>query len=187
MKKTVLFLALFLISGCVNFTSNNTKNIENGALVPYSKDSVQTKIYLYPTINGVADPEKEIDLRMSFNEALKYSFDKTNLFGEVSQSVMNPDITIEMVVKNHYTECGNCNYLTYGTLFIVPSWTHDKYHYQVRITKHKTGRTASFYYYEDALEVKQLFLALAMPFAYSTKDNMHSRVFDKIAFEASKM
>lgn len=187
MKKIVVFLALFLLSACVNFTSSNTKVIENNALSQYKKENVLTKIYLFPTINGVADPEKEIELRMSLNNSLKYSFDKTGLFGEVSPSVSNPDVTIETVVKNYYTECKYCNYATYGTLFIVPSWNSDKYHYQVRITNHRTGRTSSFYYYEDSLEVRQLLLALAMPFVYDSKDNMHSRVFDKIVFEASRM
>lgn len=186
MKRIFISLAIVLLSGCVSFTSSNTKAPEVQSFEGAQKPTVLANIYLYPTSNGVADAEKELELRRSLGNIMQYSFYKANSFGEVSNNVSNPDYVVEVILKNVYSDCKYCNYATYGTLFIIPSWTNDKYHYQVRITNNATGRTSNFYYYEDIVEVKQLLLVFGMPFALNTVTDMHERVFDAVAFETSR-
>lgn len=187
MKKLLALIFVASLTGCVSFTSNNTGNTPENEIVGTNRPDVMVNVQVFTTYNGVVDNEKNALLRRSLEKDLINSFNESRTFGTVSRSVYYPKYKVDLTVQGTYTDCKWCNYATYGTLFILPSWSNDKYLYTVRITDLKTNRTYSSEYYETSVEVREILLALAMPFAYDDMSRMHERVLDKITAQVVQL
>ncbi|MFV0626659.1 MAG: hypothetical protein ACK5N8_04860 [Alphaproteobacteria bacterium] len=187
MKKALALVLTVFLSGCVSFTSNNVGNTPKNEIVGTNRPDVLLTVQVFTTYEGVADMQKNAELKRAFEREITGSFYDAGTFGEVSHNVYAPKYKVDVVVRGTYTECKWCNYATYGTLFIVPSWTNDRYQYDVRITDLRTKRTYSHQYYETSVEVKELLLALGMPFTYDNVRDMHKRVFDRIVTQVVQL
>ncbi|MDD4557061.1 MAG: hypothetical protein PHE89_07050 [Alphaproteobacteria bacterium] len=187
MKKIYLLAVSLFLSGCVNFTSDNSKVLLQDGIKGNKQQSVLLNMQVFSTYEGVSDASKASFMKMDFLSQLQSSFYKSGAFGEVSTNVYLPRYSVDVVIRNDYTECKWCNYTTYATLFLIPSWDNDKYVYDVRITDLKTNKCATFTYFEDKVEVRELLFVLAMPFTYDNVYEMHQNVFDRIVFETNKL
>ena len=187
MKKIFLTAIVFLLTGCVSFTSDNTnKPMDYTDIQMPFKPSIKLEVYTFPTNNGTPVSEKQVELNQKFYSQLKHVFDNTKMFGEVGKNVKNPDYKLDVVIKNTYTECYWCNVHNVISLSIAPSWTNSKFYYEATLSDAKTGKAHKLEYFEKSKEVREFFMLFAMPFMYDAEDKMHERVFSDIVYETGR-
>lgn len=185
MKKIFLLALLVVLSSCVSFTTSNTPKIDVVDGIG-SKPTVLLKVNTYATDNGVVSSWKQFELNREFNLEVKEAFAKSNMFGEVSANVKNPDYELDVVIKDTYAECFSCNVINIATIGLIPSWTNESFYYQAVLVNTKTKQTTTFDYYEKSKEVRQILLMFAYPFMYDAEDNMHKNVFNNLVVDTAK-
>lgn len=185
MKKILLVAIISVLSGCVSFTSSNTPKVDIIQGIG-SRPNVLLKVNTFSTTNGTVASWKQFELNRKLGRKLKQTFNESGMFGEVSESVKNPDYKLDVVVKDTYTECAACNILNIVTLSIIPSWANEKFYYQAHLVNTKTNKNTSFDYYETSKEVRQLFMLFAYPFMYNAEDKLHKNVFNNLVLDVAK-
>ena len=162
MKKYVLLLLIFVVSGCTTFREKNVKFLED---IPSTTSPHSIALYYTSCRKGSFDFAIQSDcLGGDISKHLTRQLQKTNLFEEIEPNLKNADYNL--YVETFTQEQGSyvAAIITGFSLYTIPSWVREEVVISAKIENTKTGKSKKFAFNDSMLMIQWILLAPLSPF-----------------------
>jgi hypothetical protein len=183
---SALMVAMVGGSGCASFQGNRLNSVVSFPQVGVKK-SVNVEFDLVCIMNGatlgISDAAKE-----KFANNCISRMKASNLFGEISKTVSNPDLKLEIMMEDEGAGSMGMAMLTGLTLYVIPSKVTETYRVSATLRDSKSNKKAEIKLEDSFTQWQQILLLPLLPFKSTIAEaaKCQNKVFDNLAVEVHK-
>ena len=183
MKKYVLLLLIFVVSGCTTFREKNVQFVKN---IPSTNTPLSIALYYTSCRKSSLDFAVQSDcLGGDISRHLTQQLQRANLFATIEPNLKNADYNLYVETFTQDQSSFIASLATGFSLYAIPSWTRKEIVISAKIENAKTGKSKKFAFNDSTLTIHWILLAPLSPFMtpFSQEHSMVRDLSRRIALE----
>ena len=181
---SMMAILVLSLTGCASFQGKQLQPVKQFPEVALKK-SVDIDVVFTARLNGKYITTLNEWARKTWEKRCIKQMNKSKMFGEVSESLTNPDLVVKVSVVDEGEGSMGAAVATGLTLYIIPSSMTDTFHLRAKVIDLRSGKQCKIALTDSITQYQQILLLPLLPFKSTLYEanKCISKMYDNMCIE----